>query len=125
MTTSPTTGIVRPVKPAPEGAGHPLALDGAKLSISDTVATLTGFEEQAIEDRFGRTIADLLSQDAVKACRALLFVLARRAGDKDGDAYKAVMEFRLKDVDSRFQSEDEDQDDFDPDHPESEQGKDD
>lgn len=92
-------------------------------SITELVSSLTGYEDQAIEDRFGRTIAQLLDANAIKACRALLFVEAKRRGVRDGDAYKQVMGMTISEVDSSFKDEAEDADDLNPDEPYTEQGK--
>lgn len=95
-----------------------------KLSLSDTVGSLSGFEEIAIEERFGATIGAILNVSLSKAGRALLFIKHRREGLKDSEAYKRAMELRLVDVSNLFFTDDEDADDVDPDNPYSDQGKD-
>lgn len=95
------------------------------LSITEAVASLTGYEEQKIEDRFGANIATLLDTNGIKACRALLFVHTARTTTKDAEAYKQVMGMPISEVDAAFQTDDEDADDLTPNEPYSEQGKDD
>lgn len=95
-----------------------------RLSMNDLVKSLTGYEEDDVEERFGHPIGVLLDHRVVKAGRALIYVVEKRAGAKPTDAYKTAMEMRLADVNSRFLDEDEDEDDFNPDEPDTEQGKD-
>lgn len=93
-----------------------------RQSMTEVTESLTGFDEIAIEQAFGAGIADLLDSKATTAARALLFVLRRRAGMKDNEARKAVMEMRLGDVQDEFDTAGDEDDD---EHPQTESGKDD
>jgi hypothetical protein len=95
-----------------------------KLSFSDMVGSLTGYEEVAIEERFGQPVGHLMRAALTKAGRALIFIDEQRKGAKAPAAYKAAMELRLEQVNERFFDDDEDADDFDPDNPDTELGKD-
>lgn len=95
------------------------AEEDAKLSFSDTIGSLTGFEETTIEERFGEPIGQLMAKALSKAGRALIFIVEIRNGAKTADAYKKSMGMRLVDVNSRFfEEDDEDEDDEDPETPE-------
>lgn len=96
---------------------------GDKLSFSDMVGSLTGYEEVAIEERFGEPVGRLMRAALTKAGRALIFIEEQRKGAKPADAYKTAMGMRLTDVNDCFFDEDEDEDDVDPDNPDSELGK--
>lgn len=97
-----------------------------KLSFSDIVASLTGYEEVAIEDRFGAPIGNLMRGSLTKAGRALVFVIElRRDTNKANKAYKTAMDLTVTELNDMFLDENEDQDDFDPDEPDTPQGKDD
>lgn len=96
-----------------------------KLSMNDLAKSLTGYEEDEIEERFEHPIGVLLAHRVTKAGRAFIYITQRRADVKAAVAYKAAMEMRLADVNDRFLEEDEDGDDFDPDSPDTDQGKDD
>lgn len=91
-----------------------------RQSMTEVTESLTGFDEIAIEQAFGAGIGDLLENKATTAARALLFVLRRRDGLKDGEARKVVMEMRLGDVQDYFDTGDEHEDE---DSPVSEPGK--
>lgn len=74
--------------------------------------TLTGFEQIAIRQMF-RERVDQLAHDGMMFYRALLFVVEKRAGMGDADAFKKVMNLPLEDVLARFpdvQSVDAEQD---------------
>ncbi len=73
-----------------------------RYSFSDTLASLDGFEEDEIYERFGDAVGGLMDVSLSKASRALLFILQRRQGIKGGDAYKAAMSKRLSDVNAIF-----------------------
>ena len=108
-----SNAVVEPVVKADEGD---------KLSFSDTLASLTGFEEIEIEERFGEPIGQLMNSALSKAGRALIFVVERRAGAKSGDAYKAAMNLRLDAVNTRFFDEDDEEED-EGDEPATAEGK--
>ncbi|KRB73081.1 hypothetical protein ASE01_20105 [Nocardioides sp. Root190] len=95
------------------------ASTSTKVSFSETVASLTGHEEIAIEERFGEPIGRLMASALSKAGRALLFVVETRTGTKAAEAHKTVMAMRLDEVNARFFDDDEDDDaDEDTDSPE-------
>lgn len=81
-------------------------LDADALSKS-----INGFEQIAIRGVF-RERLDQLAADPVMFMRALLFVLAKRDGAGDGDAYRQVMTLPLDEVVERFK--DVDPGDVDP-----------
>lgn len=87
-----------------------------RLSFADLLNSLTGFEEDAIEERFHAPISDFLVMDPIgesvarilpKAYRALLFISARRGGEKDADAYKSAMSLAMSEVNDRFFGDDD------------------
>ena len=70
------------------------------LNASDFGDTLTGYDEIAIAQRFGRTITEMtLGSDFMMSTRALIFVAKRREdGATDDDAWTASMELPMKGV---------------------------
>ena len=96
-----------------------------KLSLSELVDSLTGHEENAIEERFGAMPADLIVRSLSKLKRSLIFVAQQRKGDAPEAAYQHAMNMRLVDVVNLFQSDEEDADDAMPTDPDTDQGKDD
>lgn len=75
--------------------------------------SIDGFEQIAIRQTF-RERLDQLAADGTMFMRALLFVVAKRAGMNDGDAYRNVMLLPLDEVVGRFKSDGEpDEDDED------------
>lgn len=94
-----------------------------KLSIVDGIRSLTGFEEVKIQERFGKPIGELLDISLNFAGRALLFIEGVRSHGNDADAYKRAMSLTIGEVNERFQTEDEDADDFDPENPDTAQGE--
>jgi hypothetical protein len=60
--------------------------------------SLTGFEEIAIAQRFGRTVLDLAGDDQTMFGRALIFAGQRREGATDEEAWQAAMSMPLKQV---------------------------
>lgn len=76
--------------------------------------SIDGFEQIAIRQTF-RERLDQLAADGTMFMRALLFVLAKRDGLPDGDAYRNVMLLHLEDVVSRFRGDDSDVDEEDED----------
>jgi hypothetical protein len=57
-----------------------------KQTAEEIFDSLTGFDEMAITQHFGRTIGDLASNDESMFSRALLFTVKRREGLADDDA---------------------------------------
>ncbi|HET6915737.1 MAG TPA: hypothetical protein VFH56_06560 [Acidimicrobiales bacterium] len=80
-----------------------------KLNGSDLFESLTGFEEIAIAQRFGRTVLDLASSDQTMFGRALVFAGTRREGATDDDAWQTAMEMPLKQVQELVAEADEDE----------------
>lgn len=79
---------------SPENVSLPLA--------SETVNSFTGFDEIAIARYFQKDMSEL---PATTSMRAMLFVLKRREGTKDSDAYKFVMSMPLGEVTGSFADE--------------------
>lgn len=67
--------------------------------------SLTGHDEMAIGQHFGRVIGDLLVSDASMYARALIFVLKRRDGDSDDDARTVVLDMPMSEVMAYFATE--------------------
>lgn len=98
-----------------------------KQTLEDAFNSLTGFDEIAIEKRFGLSDYSTIEQRSTRWVRAMVFVLKRREGLNDLDAYKTAMDMTLGELNDQF-AEDEDDEtdrDFDPENPVSELGKDD
>lgn len=77
-----------------------------RIDPEEMFKSLNGFEEISIEKTF-RTAAFKLATaaeqgDPVPLMRALLFVEEKRAGAKDGEAYRSVMTRRVDEVVGRF-----------------------
>lgn len=87
------------------------------MTAQEAMASLNGFDEEAIERAFGKELDDLSGRDTV---RAIIFVLERRAGVNDRDAKKYAKEVRMGDLDGHFEATADEVDDEDP---ETEQGK--
>jgi hypothetical protein len=66
--------------------------------------SLTGFDEMAITQHFGKTINDLAG-DPTMFGRALAFVVERRGGASDDEARTTVLGMALKDVTGYFAEE--------------------
>ena len=81
--------------------------DNEKINADEVVRSLNGFEDIAIEKAFG---VALLKMDEMRASRALLFILKRRDGANDFDAYKGAMEVTFGDLMDTFETEDDDED---------------
>lgn len=75
-----------------------------RLSPSDVISSFTGFDEIAIENLFRRSFATM--GESTLALRAAEFVVQRRAGLKDGDAYKAAMNMPFGDLTALYADED-------------------
>lgn len=86
-----------------------------KPHLADTLDSVTGYDEIAITQAFGRYFG-VLVDDPTMLARALIFVLKRREGMKDAEAKKFVMELRVGQVNDWFDN-DEDADPEDPDTP--------
>lgn len=64
------------------------------------VGSLNGYDEKAIEQFFGSPFDEIRNGRA--RARSILFVLARRDGMKDQDAYGNVMLMTLSQLDERY-----------------------
>jgi hypothetical protein len=73
---------------------------------------LNGFDQIAIEQHF-RTKLKTFAEDGFALMRPLLFIVEKRAGLADADAFRKVMLLPLEDVTGRFRRPD-DADDEDP-----------
>lgn len=97
-----------------------------RVSLTDTINSLTGYEEDEITGRFGnlRDLLDATDGGSVKVYRACLYVLERRKGKDEAAAMDAVQTLSRTAVVGPFLDESEDADDAMPDEPDTEQGKD-
>lgn len=96
-----------------------------KPTLSDTLNSLTGYEEDEIEHAFGNSVYNLIGPNFVKGNRALAYVLQRRAGKKGSEALKIAKSMTSGDLNDIFADDDEDDDEVMPDEPVTEAGKDD
>lgn len=78
-----------------------------KLSPDALAESLTGFEEIAIR-QFFRTKLEDLAEDSTMMMRALLFVVYKRDGMKDADAFQTAMHESLSSVVEKFERSNED-----------------
>ena len=90
-----------------------------KPTIEEVTESLTGFDEIAIEKHFHIDWMKIAEEKPTFLPRCLLFVLRRREGMNDPDAYNAVMGMSLKDTNDVFVDDAE----LDPDDPETPSGK--
>lgn len=89
---------------ADEQQTHEQADERELLDPEALTRSLNGFEEMVIEQHF-RAPVHVLMQKGTPGMRALLFVLAKRDGAADVDAFRTVMLLPLEDVVSRFVDE--------------------
>lgn len=77
----------------------------AKEVADELFDSLSGFDEIAIAQHFGRTVSDLAEKDPSMFGRALAFVMLRRGEPKmnDDDARNAVMNMSLKELQAKFE----------------------
>lgn len=87
---------------------------------AELLESLTGYEELAIEEAFGKTLDVLAAGSNTMLNRALIFVDLRRGGAKVAEARKQAMELPVKTVLERFAA---DEDELMPDEPVGESGK--
>jgi hypothetical protein len=74
------------------------------LTAGEVFDSLTGHDEMAITQHFGRTISDLTDDPSMWG-RALVFVLRRRDGVNDDDARNEALAMTLKGATSYFAEE--------------------
>jgi hypothetical protein len=88
-------------------------MDETELLDADALSkSINGFDQIAIRQMF-RERLDQVAADSTMFMRALLFVLAKRDGANDGDAYRSVMLLPLDEVIGRFKEADVDPEDED------------
>lgn len=75
------------------------------LTAGEVFDSLTGQDEMEIATQFGRNISDLTDNDPSMWGRALIFVVLRRAGEVDSDAYTKAMAMTMKETTSYFPAE--------------------
>jgi hypothetical protein len=92
--------------------------DVEKLTPQEAASSLNGWEELAITKAFGADPNDL---PPTRLGRALVFVMLRRAGEKDGPAYSRVMGMTGDECKGYFADEAVE---LDPEDPDTAQGKD-
>lgn len=74
-------------------------MDKIDQTAEEVMDSLTGHEEMAISQHFGKVVADLADNDPSMMLRALVFVCQRRQdGVNDDDARNAALDLRAKDV---------------------------
>ena len=78
--------------------------EDSRPTVSGVAESMTGFDEIAIEQLFRVPIERL---SGTLQMRAMVFVLNRRDGMNDADAFKAVMNLPFAEVDAQFRDEDE------------------
>lgn len=77
------------------------------MTAEETFESLTGFDEIAISQQFGRTVAELAQRDPMLWMRSLIFVLKRRDGMNDPDSKNAALELTIKQATEYFAEDDE------------------
>jgi hypothetical protein len=94
-----------------------------KVGLEETTESFNGYDEIAITQSFGTRLEDM---GALMSMRAAVFIVLRRSGLRDIDAYKRVMETSMKGVQDHFTDfDDDDPGDVMADEPVSPVGKDD
>lgn len=90
------------------------------LTAEDFFGSINGFDEIAIARAFGEDISALRKRPFT-FMRALVFVDARRKGQKDDAAINDALSLSMKDLEAYFPDEIPE---IDPDEPETDPGKD-
>ncbi len=80
--------------------------EDSRPTVSGVAESMTGFDEIAIEQLFRSPVEKM---SGTLQMRAMVFILRRREGMSDVDAFKAVMNLPFGDVDAQFRDEDEDE----------------
>ena len=78
--------------------------EDSRPTVSGVAESMTGFDEIAIEQLFRSPVEKM---SGTLQMRAMVFVLRRREGMSDVDAFKAVMNMPFVEVDAQFRDEDE------------------
>jgi hypothetical protein len=102
----------------------------SELTLNEAMESVTGFDEIAIEKHMHYDIYTSDDEEngvygrekPVLLVRCMVFVMKRREGLSDGDAYKAVMGMSVREVNDYFAKAPEPE--VDPDDPETDEGKD-
>jgi hypothetical protein len=81
-----------------------MTTEDTKLDMEALSRSLTGFDEIAIQQRFG---ADFTALPGTLTARSLLFVHHRRGGMSDADAWTTVMGMSIDDVEAEYEIPDE------------------
>lgn len=92
-----------------------------EMTAEEAFQSLTGFDEIAVARSFGEEITSMADKRPTMFVRALVFVSLRRQGSSDADAKQAALDMTLGAVNAFFTEAPED---FDPEEPDSEPGKD-
>lgn len=93
---------------------------GSEIGIEEITGTLTGYEENEIESRFGADVNTLVDLKPIMGIRSLAYIVSVRAlrdADVKGPeekAYKHVMSMTMRQVGDFFPDEEPD---IDPDDP--------
>lgn len=95
----------------------------AGITAEEMFESLTGFDEMAISKHFGDEWQDLAQRKPVQFLRALAFIQYKRTGpgQNDRQARDQAMGLTVRQAQEFFEP---DAEDFDPDNPDSESGKD-
>lgn len=76
-----------------------MTTDTEKPTYNEAVENLTGFDEIAIEKKFGTDLDELRISMQL---RALIFIARTRTGLTEKDAYNAAMNLTVKQLDDEF-----------------------
>lgn len=79
-----------------------------KITANEMFESLTGFEEIAVERKFGATVEGLAEGKPLRLLRALSFVQFKRDGLDDTKAYNAAMDMTLAQAQAHFTEDDRD-----------------
>lgn len=90
------------------------------MTAEEVFDSLTGFDEIAIAQKFGREVTELAEKSPTTWIRAMVFTVMRREGLSDVDAKQAALELTLAQTQEFFADDDE----VTPDEPVTESGKD-
>lgn len=83
----------------------------SKPTVDEVVDSLTGYDELAIEERFGSDINTLLNVNPVKGMRALAFVVIKRQNETAdvknpaGKAFEQIMKSPMTAINDHFGDE--------------------
>lgn len=75
----------------------------SKPTPQEVAESLTGFDEIAIKQKFGMALKPLGDEDQTQFLRALVFVLRRRDGKQDAEAFHLAQAATLSEVSAQFQ----------------------